>query len=67
NGSTDESVAFLLSNFPQVKLIVGETNLGFAGGYNWALKEIEADYYVLLNSDVAVTKNWVEPIIALMD
>lgn len=67
NGSTDESVSFLLANFPQVKLIVGETNLGFAGGYNWALEKIEADYYVLLNSDVAVTKNWVEPIITLMD
>jgi GT2 family glycosyltransferase len=67
NGSTDDSVAFLLANFPQVKLITRTTNLGFAGGYNWALAQVQADYYVLLNSDVEVTKDWIEPIIEWMD
>ena len=42
-------------------------NEGFAGGYNWALKRVEADYYILLNSDVAVTPGWIEPVIDLME
>ena len=67
NASTDNSVAYLKEHFPNVKLIISDTNYGFAGGYNYALKHIKADYYVLLNSDVEVTKGWIEPIIDLME
>ncbi len=67
NGSTDDSVEFLERNYPTVQLLISATNLGFAGGYNWALKQIVSPYYVLLNSDVQVTPNWVTPIIQLME
>jgi GT2 family glycosyltransferase len=66
NGSADDSVLFLQQNFSQTKIILLEKNYGFAEGYNQALKRVEADYYVLLNSDVEVMQNWIEPIIALM-
>ncbi|MFN3487975.1 MAG: glycosyltransferase family 2 protein [Emticicia sp.] len=66
NASTDSSLDFLRSNYPTLKTIQLSSNQGFAGGYNKALQEIEAEYYVLLNSDVEVTKNWVKPIIDLM-
>ena len=62
NASTDESVAVLKKEFPQVGIVINDTNYGFAGGYNVGLKSIDADYYCLLNSDVEVTKNWLEPI-----
>ncbi len=67
NASTDDSVAFLENNFPNIRLIQLPDNQGFAGGYNVALEQISAEYYVLLNSDVEVTYNWVQPIIDLMD
>jgi GT2 family glycosyltransferase len=67
NGSADDSIAFLKSNFPSVEIILLERNFGFAGGYNEALKQIESDYYILLNSDVEVSANWVEDLIALME
>ena len=67
NGSTDDSVTFLQHNFPTVELIINETNEGFAKGYNSALKKVRSDYYVLLNSDVEVTVNWIQPIIDLME
>lgn len=67
NQSTDESVEFLKINFPQVTVIVNPSNDGFAQGYNLALKQVNAEYYVLLNSDVEVTANWLNPIIQLMD
>lgn len=67
NFSTDNSVKFLELNFPQVHIIKNNANSGFAKGYNDALKHIEADYFILLNSDVEVTFNWIKPIIALMD
>ncbi len=67
NASTDNSVAYLKEHFPNVELIISDTNYGFAGGYNYALKHIKADYYVLLNSDVEVTKGWIKPIIDLME
>lgn len=67
NASIDDSMNFLKENYANVELLLNTTNLGFAGGYNWALKKVEADYYVLLNSDVEVTPNWIEPIIALME
>jgi hypothetical protein len=67
NASTDESVEFLQKQFPQVRLIVNESNGGFSKGYNDALKQIEADYYVLLNSDIEVTANWIDPVITMME
>ncbi len=67
NASTDDSVVFLKENFPTVELLTHPVNEGFAGGYNWALKKVRSDYYVLLNSDVSVTEGWIEPVIALME
>lgn len=67
NNSTDESVAFVKSNFPQVTIILNKNNNGYAGGYNQALKNISEEFYVLLNSDVEVTTDWIEPIIQLME
>lgn len=67
NASTDDSVAFLQENFPRVRLIVLDKNYGFAEGYNRALQQVEACYYVLLNSDVRVTPHWLEPLVNFMD
>ena len=67
NGSTDESVAWLRTYCPDVRLIVLGKNYGFADGYNKALEQIEAEYVVLLNSDVEVTSRWLEPMVAYMD
>lgn len=66
NGSTDDSLVYLKNHFPRVRRIDLKQNYGFAEGYNQALKNIRADYYVLLNSDVEVTENWIEPIVQLM-
>lgn len=66
NASTDDSIEFLQQQYPSVQVLSNKENLGFAGGYNWALKQVEAAYYVLLNSDVEVTPKWMEPIIELM-
>lgn len=66
NASTDDSVNFLKENFQnQIETIQLETNKGYCGGYNAALKQVEATYYVLLNSDVEVTPGWIEPVIQL--
>ncbi|OFY95667.1 MAG: glycosyl transferase family 2 [Bacteroidetes bacterium RIFCSPLOWO2_12_FULL_31_6] len=67
NHSSDDSVSFLQANFPSVKIILLDKNYGFADGYNKALKQVEAEYYVLLNSDVEVTNNWLSPMVELMD
>ena len=67
NGSTDDSIFFLNQEFPIVEIIENKENLGFAGGYNKALNQINAEYYILLNSDVEVIKGWISPIIKLMD
>jgi GT2 family glycosyltransferase len=67
NGSTDGSVAFVRENFPEVKTIAHQQNLGFSGGYNRALEQIDTDYYVLLNSDIEVTSKWIEPIVDMME
>ncbi len=67
NDSIDDSLEFLKTNYPEIKLIVNIENGGFAKGYNDALKHITAEYYILLNSDVEVTPNWIQPIIDLMD
>ncbi len=67
NASTDSSIEFLQDNFPQVRIISNRTNGGFARGYNEALAQVDADYFVLLNSDIEVTPNWIEPVIELME
>ncbi len=67
NGSTDYSVSFLKEKFPEIELILFDKNYGFTGGYNKALQQINAEYFVLLNSDVEVTKNWLNPIINILD
>lgn len=67
NASTDDSVEFIKQNYPSVKLIVLDKNYGFADGYNKSLAQIDAEYFVLLNSDVEVTPNWLPPVIELMD
>jgi GT2 family glycosyltransferase len=67
NASTDDSVAFVTETFTNVEMMINQQNDGFAGGYNWALSHIKADYYVLLNSDVSVTTGWIDPIIQLME
>lgn len=63
NASTDKSVDYVRQKFPEIKCIVNSSNKGFAGGYNEGLKSVEEDIYILLNNDVAVTKNWLLPII----
>lgn len=67
NASTDDSVAFMKERFPDIRLIENGSNGGFTTGYNLALRQIEAQYYVLLNSDIEVTPHWLEPVVALMD
>jgi GT2 family glycosyltransferase len=67
NNSSDNSIPFLKENYPHLPVILLEDNYGFAGGYNKALEQIKAPYYVLLNSDIAVTENWLTPLINYMD
>ena len=67
NASTDNSVSFIENNFPEVKIIQNQLNEGYAKGYNYALKGLKEKYFVLLNSDIEVTDNWIEPIINLME
>ncbi len=62
NASTDDSIAIIKSKFPTVNIIQNKKNFGFAEGYNQALQHLEADIYALLNSDIEVTENWLEPI-----
>ena len=66
NASTDESVLFLQEQYPNVEIILNNQNYGFAKGYNVALQLIHADYYMLLNSDVEVEPNWIDPMVKLM-
>lgn len=67
NASTDHSLQVLAEEFPSVRTIVLDKNYGFADGYNRALKQIWAQYYVLLNSDVQVTEHWLQPLTEYMD
>lgn len=67
NASTDDSLQWLAENFPHIRTIVLDKNYGFAGGYNMALKQVESDYYILLNSDVEVTHHWLTTLIEEMD
>ena len=67
NASNDESVDFVNNNYPSVKIIQNSSNEGYAKGYNDALKKLDENYYILINSDIEVTDNWINPIINLME
>jgi len=67
NNSSDQSISILSEEFPQVEVIPISSNLGFCGGYNYALSRVQAKYFVLLNSDVEVTPNWIQPVISLFE
>lgn len=66
NASTDDSVAFVQEAFPQIKIIQNKANYGFAQGYNEALKQVEEPFWVLVNSDIEVTENWLMPLEKMM-
>lgn len=67
NASTDDSISFVKTNFPSLEIVINEQNGGFAKGYNDALKKIESDLYLLINSDIEVTRNWLEPLLKIME
>lgn len=67
NGSTDSSLEFLAERYPQVERLRLDRNYGYAGGYNRALQLVDADCYVLLNSDVEVSEGWLEPLVAMLE
>lgn len=67
NASTDDSIIYLQNHHPSVTIIPLASNLGYSHGYNEALKQVEAEYFVLLNSDVEVTKDWLQPLTKLLD
>jgi GT2 family glycosyltransferase len=67
NGSTDHSIEFVKNNYPEIKIVQLPDNYGFCGGYNKALAQIDAEYYVILNSDVEVTPNWLKAPISYLD
>lgn len=67
NASTDDSVSLLKEKFSSCRLILLDKNWGFAEGYNKALEQVEAEYYLLLNSDIEVTPRWLLPMLAYMD
>lgn len=67
NHSDDDSISYLKDHHPEVRIIENPSNNGFSSGYNLALKQIEAEYYILLNSDIEVSENWIKPVIDMMD
>ncbi|HMO32553.1 MAG TPA: glycosyltransferase family 2 protein [Lacibacter sp.] len=67
NASTDDSVAWVQEQYPVVHILQSPQNLGYAGGYNFFLRQVEADYYVLLNSDIEVQPDWLAPLVALLE
>jgi len=67
NDSKDDSIAFLNKNYPTLRQIILDRNYGYTGGYNRALKQIKAEYFVLLNSDIEVSEGWLTPLIRMMD
>ena len=67
NASTDDSVLFLQQHYPQVRLLTLAQNYGFANGYNEALRQVAAPYYLLLNSDVEVSPGWIAPMVQLLE
>ena len=66
NASTDGSVAYVKQHFPNVTIVQLDRNYGYAGGYNHALKHVQADYYILLNNDIEVPPGWIEPLAAAL-
>ncbi|MES2799946.1 MAG: glycosyltransferase family 2 protein [Bacteroidota bacterium] len=66
NASTDDSLIFIENNYPEIQCIAMTENRGFAGGYNEALQQIDSEFYLLLNSDIEVTENWLDPLIEVM-
>ena len=67
NNSSDNSVPWLQENYPGIRRIILDKNYGFTGGYNRALAQVEAEYFILLNSDILVPDNWLQPLISFMD
>ncbi len=67
NASTDSSIEFVKTNYPDIKIIQNEGNFGYAQGYNVALQHVEEPYFCLLNSDVEVTENWLKPILEIFE
>lgn len=67
NASSDDSLQLLRDEFPTVRTIVLDKNYGFAEGYNRALKQVDNEYYMLLNSDVEVTEGWLDKLVEFMD
>lgn len=67
NNSSDDSINFVKESYPEIQIVKNPVNTGFAQGYNDALRYVNAEYYVLLNSDVEVSPGWIEYIITLMD
>ncbi|HTE26977.1 glycosyltransferase family 2 protein [Flavitalea sp.] len=67
NNSTDDSVDFVRTKYPAIRIIKLPSNFGFTKGYNEALKEVKADYYILLNTDVEVSPGWIEPMVELLE
>lgn len=67
NASADDSVAFMKSRYPDVPLIELDRNYGFTGGYNRALEQVEAEYFILINSDIEVPQGWLRPLVEWMD
>lgn len=67
NGSSDDSIAYVRQSYPSIRIIRMDRNYGFAKGYNKALQEVQADYYVLLNSDVEVIPGWLDPMVDLLE
>jgi GT2 family glycosyltransferase len=67
NASSDDSLDYLANNHPGIRIIRLDKNHGFASGYNLALRQIDAEFYILLNSDIEVSDNWIAPVISLME
>lgn len=67
NASTDDSMEYVRTTYPNVWTIMLDKNYGFADGYNRALRQIDAEYYLLINSDVEVTQHWLDPLVSFMD
>jgi GT2 family glycosyltransferase len=67
NASTDGSLEMMAEKFPQIRTLIFEKNLGFTGGYNRAFREVESEYFLLINSDIEVSENWLQPLVDWMD
>lgn len=67
NASTDNSLDFLTRNYGTVRIVALDKNYGFAEGYNRGLRQVQSDYYILLNSDIEVTKHWWQPLVKLLE